>query len=662
MAKNDKILIDGIIDDRVFNKSPSNKRDEAFEFFSIEQTLKEFDLSRDEILNGIVDGRQDGGIDGLYIFINGHLLTDAESFIWPKTGAEISVHIFTCKHHDTFKQATLDALIASISEILDFEIDDSTLAGAYSSALIEFRNNLKYTYRRLSPKLSEFKVNTYYISRGDSSDIGEEVRARAKQVTAIIKTLFSRCESNFSFVGSTELVELHRRRNSYTLELPYVESLSDGERYVLLTRLEDYYSFISDQGKLRRYLFESNVRDFMGLNRVNEDIKKTLEDSSTPDFWLLNNGITILATAASLVGKAIQIQDIQIVNGLQTTESIYRYMAAGGTDIAKRSVLVKVIVTNDERVRDAIIRATNNQTAVELASLHATDKIQRDIEDIMTRNGLHYERRKNSYSNLGLNQGEIISPQYVAAGYIALILKHPQIASTIRSKFMRSESSYNSVFSDKTPLTVWPKIAQLLKRIDSELERLRPTGTGTEKFLKKWRYLIGLLICSKHLGTFGFGSNELSEIDPEIVTKESTTETLDEVQKHLDTTKSPITSRTGIEKVCSHFSDKYGIKDIESILFRPSPFGGFQSDATATAPSSELIEKVFTALPPQPWKTGVHRKVIDIVNCTRVEYNACIDRLIDDGRIFQQRDGVLYDKEGNIVGFDADRVNSMKIT
>src|SRR5688572_28666380 len=105
MAKNDTILLDGILDERVNNKIPSDKRDEVFEFFAIEQILKDADLSADEILQGKTDGRNDGGIDGFYILVNGHLLTEPESFFWPKTSSELEVHIITCKHHDTFKQS-----------------------------------------------------------------------------------------------------------------------------------------------------------------------------------------------------------------------------------------------------------------------------------------------------------------------------------------------------------------------------------------------------------------------------------------------------------------------------------------------------------------------------------------------------------------------------
>ena len=122
MAKNDKVLVDGIIDDRVELKLPSDKRDEAFEYFAFEQILKDYDLSAEEIIQGSVDGRNDGGIDGFFIFVNGHLLSDPETFVWPKSGCILEVWFITCKHHDTFKQAPLDNLVASAHELFDFSL------------------------------------------------------------------------------------------------------------------------------------------------------------------------------------------------------------------------------------------------------------------------------------------------------------------------------------------------------------------------------------------------------------------------------------------------------------------------------------------------------------------------------------------------------------
>ena len=133
---------------------------------------------------------------------------------------------------------------------------------------------------------------------------------------------------------------------------------------------------------------------------MNEDIAESLEASHGPEFWWLNNGVTILATGATVIGKLIQLQDVQIVNGLQTTESIFRHFNSGAHQSAEKALLVKVVVSTDVAVRDQIIRATNNQSLVEPQSLHATDKIQRDIEEILERHGWFYERRKNYYRNI----------------------------------------------------------------------------------------------------------------------------------------------------------------------------------------------------------------------------------------------------------------------
>ena len=171
MAKNDKILVDGIIDDRLEQKIPSSRRDEAFEYFSFEQVLKDYDLSRDELESGSVDGRNDGGIDGFFILVNGHLLSDPESFLWPRSGSQLEVWIITCKHHDTFKQAPLDNLVASLSELFDLSVDSNQLKGDYSGSILKCRENLKLAYRKLSPRMNEFSINYSYASRGDTSDI-----------------------------------------------------------------------------------------------------------------------------------------------------------------------------------------------------------------------------------------------------------------------------------------------------------------------------------------------------------------------------------------------------------------------------------------------------------------------------------------------------------
>ncbi|MDP9993724.1 hypothetical protein J2W28_004185 [Variovorax boronicumulans] len=660
MAKNDKVLLDGIVDDRVGIKLPSGKRDEAFEYLAFEQILKDFDLSRDEILAGSIDGRQDGGIDGFFILVNGHLLQDPEAFVWPRIGSDLKIILVTCKHHDTFRQATLDSIIATLTEVLDFGVEDLNLKGAYSSSLLRMRSNLRFAYRKLSPRLSRFSVDIYYASRGDTADIGEEVRSRGRQIENLVREYFGSGQATFEFLGCTELVEIHRRIPNYSLELPFVEALAKGERYVVLVRLSDYYDFVSDDGKLRRYLFESNVRDFMGLNRVNEDIKATLENPLSPDFWWLNNGVTILATAASITGKSIQVADIQIVNGLQTTESIFRYFSENPKLADDRSLLVKVIVSKEETVRDSIIRATNNQTDVELASLHATDKIQRDIEDVMLRHGLFYERRKNFYANQGHTPAEIVTPLYAAAGYVALMLKQPHRATALRSKFMRSPTSYEVVFSEKAPIEVWPKISYLLKKIDAELENLRPQAKWTDKFLKGWRYILAFLMISESAGKYTFSAAEIMSFDVESIDSKSVGKIWRELEalSRSSAYSGGWSSRRNVVNACIHFANIRGIDGIEMLKNKPNDFPETPRDRnTAIVVSEDIVEKIKLSLPPQPWKPGLHKKISAEVGCDIPSYFAAVDRLIEDGTVLRQKDGVLYDLDGNVVLFDPERVN-----
>lgn len=625
MAKNDKILIDGIIDERVDNKTPSDKRDEVFEYFAFEQILKDYDLSHDELISGSVDGRNDGGIDGFYMFINGHLLVDLDKFNWPKSGSTLELWLITCKHHDTFKQAPLDNLVASLTELFDLSIENDNLNGDYSVTVLKQRNNFKVAYRKVSPRLSNFKVSFCYASRGNTEELGESIVARSKQIEHITKDSFGNCVSQFLFLGSTELINLNRKIPNFTLELPFTENLSSGQTYILLVKLNDYFKFISDDNKkLRRYLFDSNVRDYMGLNRVNEDIKNTLENEESPDFWWLNNGITILSTGASVVGKSILIQDIQIVNGLQSSESIYRYFCNDGADRNNRSVLVKVIVSQDDAIRDEIIRATNNQTIVELASLHATDKIQRDIEEVLKNNDFYYERRTNFYKNQGMPIDKILTPLYAASGYVNLVLKAPEQASSIKAKFMRNEDSYSKVFSSNVDLSVWPKIVYILKYTDKFLETKRPNANSiSEHFLKYRRQYLSFLTISRMFGCFNFTINNLISFDLSRFTFEELEKTWIIVSETIPVqfNKAKL-NRTVFLDMCKKMNEIDNVTGIEHLNHS---FG--ISSAFYKAPAvfkkvkiePEFIEKVRSILPERPWDKNTFKLIAKELECTNRE-------------------------------------------
>jgi hypothetical protein len=662
MAKNDKLLIDGIIDERVALNIPSNKRDEAFEYLAFEQLFKNYDLTPDDIKSGNVDGRSDGGIDGIFVFVNGHLLKEIETFSWPKSGAELEIWIITCKHHDTFRQAPLDNLAASIVELFDFSLNNNDLQGEYSDRIKLWRDNIKYVYRKLAARLQRFEVNFCYASRGDASSVGDSILARAEQIKQISAESFANCAPNFVFIGSSELLELNRKVPKFSLELPFLKILSSGETYVLLARLTDYYDFIQDESKLRRYLFDSNVRDYMGLNRVNEDIKFTLANDKSPDFWWLNNGVTILATGANVVGDFIQIQNIQIVNGLQTSESIFRHFSVRKVDSDHRSVLVKVIVSKDAEVRDSIIRATNNQTAVELTALHATDKVQRDIEDILKLNDYYYERRPNFYVNQGVPLDKIIIPMYLASAYVNLVLKSPIAASRLRSRFIRYDSGYEKVFSEKTDINIWPKLVSIMKSTDEFLESVRPTRGSSERFLKGRRQIVSILAVAKIIGKFDFSVPDIISLPIESYNREL----LIGLWEFLCTQEPDFGSGVALKNAVVMnaivaFAKEFSVQKPERVeRINENSAHRYGRDEIADGVlfvSLELAMRVNAALPKQPWKPGMHLEVSDSLNISKGKLAHVISFLVNEGYRYRQTDGVLYDVEGNIIDFDKDRVD-----
>ncbi|MFZ2255733.1 MAG: hypothetical protein WAW59_02685 [Patescibacteria group bacterium] len=92
------------------------------------------------------------------MFINGHYLADLEDFTFPKSGISIEIYIITCKHQDSFIQAPLDNIVASISELFDFSLENEELKLEYSKKLLIKRARLIHAYKKCSLGLEKFRI------------------------------------------------------------------------------------------------------------------------------------------------------------------------------------------------------------------------------------------------------------------------------------------------------------------------------------------------------------------------------------------------------------------------------------------------------------------------------------------------------------------------
>ena len=271
-------------------------------------------------------------------------------------------------------------------------------------------------------------MRVLYCSRGDSALLAKNVLSKLNQLRKTITSFFSRVTTDAQALGATELLHLAQRTKKYSLLLPFTETYisRDGANYVILCRLKDYINFITDENRdLRRYLFEGNVRDYLGDVQVNSDIASSLLEAGGVDFWWLNNGVTILASGATVAGKALSIDNVLVVNGLQTTETLYRTLTERIRPDDERAILIKIIISSDDDVRARIIKATNYQSTVDLASLRSLDQLQRNIEAYLFDHGWFYERRSSFYRNQRKPSDRILSIRQLGTAVRALAFRTP---------------------------------------------------------------------------------------------------------------------------------------------------------------------------------------------------------------------------------------------
>ena len=133
--------------------------------------------------------------------------------------------------------------------------------------------------------------------------------------------------------------------------------------------------------------------------------------------------------------------------------------------------MVKIVSSENEETRDKIIKATNRQNPIQPATLRATDKIQRDIESALKSVGLFYDRRKNYYKNESKPLSKIISIPLMAQSVMSVILGRPDSARARPSSLIKSDQEYARVFSEKYPIGVYTKTAELIRRVDLALRR-----------------------------------------------------------------------------------------------------------------------------------------------------------------------------------------------
>ena len=475
MSKNAQILLENLIEQEFLNNDNYSSISDYFEFFSASQILKNQGLSDDEVDNGIVGKGLDGGCDSIYLFLNNLLITpDVVEHISAPKDSILEMIIIQSKKTTSFGEDAVMKWKTISGNLLDLSKTTTDFTARYNADILEAFTTFRDTYTRLITSRVKLKFRFYYATL--ASELHPNVIQQAEELKDTIKGLFPNAVVEVTFVDSDTLFEMYNAviENRVNLKFADIPISPNQKNYVALVDLKSYFNFIvNDEGDVRKSFFDSNVRDYQGKNNVNSSISETLHRADDNDFWWLNNGVTVLATEATLVNnRELQIVNPEIVNGLQTSMEIYNYFSENreALESEKRSILLRIIVPDNEESRDQIIFATKNQTNIPKATLRVTDPIHLQIEMYFKSRGLFYDRRKNYYKNQGRKPAEIVGVSFLAQCLITIFLKKPDYARARPSTLLNDEKTYNELYEKNNDLEVFYRVALLGKKIQKNVK------------------------------------------------------------------------------------------------------------------------------------------------------------------------------------------------
>lgn len=482
MHETDLAVLNDILAEVQKSLDPTMPQDEFWEFFAAKEILRDRQLSPDDIQSGIVGQKQtvkesDGGIDGFYIFVNGTLIRDqyeAEN-IGHKTGIDLDVMIIQSKISPSFSLQAINRLSNTCESIFKFNIQPAEFAEKYNARLMDAIVRFRTVHKTVLTRQPTINVYFFYATKGDAGTTEGLLRKKADELQNNVKSNLATVRTcEFAFIGARDFIDLWNAPRKCQFSLRVLQSFPDGKGgYVALVELGEYYKFITENDQLRDFLFESNVRSYEGNGQVNKQIKETLENKSLGiPFWWLNNGITIVTTHITPGSPDFVIHDPQVVNGLQTSEVLFRYFKESQCNPIEetRQTLVKIIKPPSDEVQDRIIRATNSQTKIPLQFLRASDDFQRDIEIRFKAAGLYYDRRKNTWRNLGVKLPFIVGVSELAQCVASIILLEPDHARARPSRYFKEEALYKKAFNPKRPIEEYITCARIKKHADRLLK------------------------------------------------------------------------------------------------------------------------------------------------------------------------------------------------
>jgi len=457
MDKITKSMMDEFMNDYNIN---TTQESDIFEMFCNYCILSRERSDADQLdINDIEEvttgGKDDTGLDGMIILVDGKLLNTKEEVDELKKRASVKVSfIFVqSKTSDSFIKEDIgyfgDGALSFFANFLQgqqtslFEENNKKLGNQKIREKSELATQLLTScISKLEPmptcKLYYITTSFRHINQNNLAYFNRKKKLieethifgnvqiyplRARDIQDFYRSTKLKVQAVIEFASHVSLLKIEGIKQSYIGTLPF----SEFRKLIIDDTLE----------KVKPVILDDNVRGFKGKdNDVNKDIDNTLTSGHLDRFSILNNGITIVSKSISRVANTFTLKDYQIVNGCQTSNILCNRKDIEG--INNLHVPVKIIEPDENRddIVIEIIKATNFQTQVEkeaLVALEKASKFSKGLEEHYKSFGeessrLYYERQPGQYIGTNIPKNRIVSIKNQLKVFAAMFLDEPHRA------------------------------------------------------------------------------------------------------------------------------------------------------------------------------------------------------------------------------------------
>lgn len=246
--------------------------------------------------------------------------------------------------------------------------------------------------------------------------------------------------------------------------------------------------FIGLKLKYGDALFSANVRDYLGSRQrarnINRQIEKTAQDEPH-NFWIYNNGITLLTNGFTVYGDKVKLSGMAVINGGQTVGSLTAAAAAQG-QLGDAQVLTRAVTCNNQDLIDSVIRYNNTQNPIKAWELRATDRIQRELLEAFQAISVEYRVRRGS------SRRRASDVHYDKLGpFLSAFYGDPIAAHKNKAELFENEAKYRKLFdehSDVRNLLFVYRLGNGVARTKVALRETIAGGAGTADDEARYEY------------------------------------------------------------------------------------------------------------------------------------------------------------------------------